>query len=67
MKKKGLRIKITDLPKDQKINRQEMRRLAGGLASSLRSFDPQPEPPGIWGTSQTASINPYPSIQYMKW
>ncbi len=34
------RIKIKDLPKDAKIEKEEMRRIMGG-------FDPQPEPPGV--------------------
>ena len=34
-----VRIKITDLPRDKKITKQEMKKVMGG-------FNPQPEPPG---------------------
>jgi len=41
-----IRIKIEDLPKDQKVSIEELRKILGG-------FNPQPEPPRVY-------FNPYP-------
>lgn len=47
------KIKIKDLPKDQKISKEEMRKVLGG-------FNPQPEPPAMWGSP--TQFNPYENI-----
>ncbi len=44
------KIKIKDIPKDQKISKEEMRKVLGG-------FNPQPEPPARFGYS--TQLNPY--------
>jgi len=47
------RIKIKDLPKDQKISKAEMKKVMG-------AFNPQPEPPGILHYYKEGKVIPSP-------
>lgn len=40
------KIKIDDLPRDQKISIKEMKKVIGGFDLQINAINPQPEPPG---------------------
>ena len=39
------KIKIADLPRDQKVGMDEMKTVMGGFDLQIRAINPQPEPP----------------------
>ena len=58
-----VRIKITDLLRDKKITKEEIKKVMGG-------FNPQPEPPGRLyrgGIYNPSLLNPRINLGFLTW